>query len=340
VTFEIAYANRLTEPRRRVKVIIGPLADDLIPTDLERKRLMKTLGFLLAGRSARAICSVAPWSLSLLTGLLICVAGPRGARAADDGQPIRALLVSGGAFHDYAHQKGIVTKGISERVNVLWTVAYDTVPKRDHKNPLFESPDWAKGFDVIVYDECKGGVTDLEWIRRILKPHRDGLPAVVLHSAMHAYRSEGWPEAITPWFEFTGLQTTGHGRQAPIAIRFVDETSPITKGLENWTTIPEELYNNAAGQLLSTAHVLARGKQTLKDKNGKEVTSDNVVAWTNIYNGKTRVFATTIGHNNETVADPRYLDLVARGLLWSVDKLDDAHLKPVKKVPSEAQSKP
>jgi type 1 glutamine amidotransferase len=40
------------------------------------------------------------------------------------------------------------------------------------------------------------------------------------------------------------------------------------------------------------------------------------------------VFATTLGHNNDTVADPRYLDLVTRGLLWSLGKLDDKHLKP------------
>ena len=46
------------------------------------------------------------------------------------------------------------------------------------------------------------------------------------------------------------------------------------------------------------------------------------MAWTNLYKGKTRVFATTLGHNNETVNDPRYLDLVTRGLLWSVNKLD------------------
>ena len=43
--------------------------------------------------------------------------------------------------------------------------------------------------------------------------------------------------------------------------------------------------------------------------------------------GKTKVFGTTLGHNNETVADARYLDLVTRGLLWSVDKLNDASLK-------------
>ena len=38
--------------------------------------------------------------------------------------------------------------------------------------------------------------------------------------------------------------------------------------------------------------------------------ADAAVVWTNIYNGKTRVFGTTLGHNNQTVADPRFLDLV------------------------------
>lgn len=28
-----------------------------------------------------------------------------------------------------------------------------------------------------------------------------------------------------------------------------------------------------------------------------------------------------VGHNNETVSDPRYLDLVTRGVLWVCDKL-------------------
>jgi hypothetical protein len=29
------------------------------------------------------------------------------------------------------------------------------------------------------------------------------------------------------------------------------------------------------------------------------------------------------------VADPRYLDLVTRGLLWACDRLDASHLEPV-----------
>lgn len=270
----------------------------------------------------------------LMAGLAVlaaAVAGVCSARPADDDKPIRALLVLGGCCHDYAKQKDLLTAGISARANVQWAIAYDPSKAEDHLNPVYEKDDWAKGFDVIVHDECSAKMKDIKIIDRILKPHRDGLPAVVLHCGMHSYRSEGYPKA-TPWFEFTGLATTRHDMQAPIEITFVDKESPITKGMPGWKTINEELYNNSAGKLHETAQPLARGKQVVKSKDGKERTDDFVVAWTNKYNGKTNVFATTLGHNNETVADPRYLDLVTRGLLWSVGKLDEAHLKPAKKV--------
>ena len=141
---------------------------------------------------------------------------------------------------------------------------------------------------------------------------------------MHSYRSEGYPD-VTPWFEFTGLQSTRHETQSPIDIAFLKTEHAITKGHSDWTTINEELYNNSAGKLLDSATALARGKQTTRSKKG-EATTDYVVAWINDYKG-TKVFATTLGHNNETVADPRYLDLVTRGLLWSCGKLQPEYLK-------------
>ncbi len=271
-------------------------------------------------------------ALAIMSVSLFGLARVGAVHAKDRDRPIRALLVLGGCCHDYAKQKDILTRGISARANVMWTIAYDPNTTTTHKNPVYDSPDWAKGFDVIVHDECSSDVKDMDTINRILKPHRDGLPAVVLHCGMHCYRSEGWPKTITPWFELTGLQTTGHGPQLPIAIRFVDSDSPITKGLADWTTINEELYNNITGKLLDTGHALAVGKQPIKNREGKNPTDDTIVTWTNSYEGKTRVFATTLGHNNDTVADARYLDLVTRGLLWSVDKLDESHLHAAKTV--------
>ena len=259
-------------------------------------------------------------ALVLLTATLLSLATIEPAQAQDKPKPIRALLVIGGCCHDYAKQKDILTQGISARAHVEWVISYDPDQGTKHLNPIYEKPDWAKDFDVVIHDECCADVTDLAIINRILEPHRNGLPAVVLHCGMHSYRSKGYPKT-TPWFEFTGLPSTGHGPQQPIEVSFVDKDNPITKGLADWTTINEELYNNSAGKLLDTARPLARGKQ------GK---SDYVVTWTNNYLGKTKVFATTLGHNNETVADGRYLDLVTRGLLWSVGKLNNTYLKSTK----------
>lgn len=270
------------------------------------------------------------WFRGVVLVLLFAGAIPRAVTA--DDKPIRALLVIGGCCHDYAAQKDLLTKGISARANVTWTIAYDPDKTTSHMNPVYENPEWAAGFDVVVHDECSSDVKDLAVIERILRPHREGLPAVVLHCGMHCYRSQGYPKEVTPWFEFTGLPSTGHGPQLPIEVTLIDRGSPILQGLDNWTTINEELYNNFIGNVLPTARVLARGAQQVKGRDGTVNTVDSIVVWTNLYNEKTKVFATTLGHNNATVEDPRYLDLVTRGLLWSVGKLDAEHLKPAKKV--------
>ena len=271
---------------------------------------------------------------ALVVGSVAAVFIPT-ARAEDKqpAKPIKALFVCGGCCHDYAAQKDIITKGISARANVEWTIAYDPDKTTKHLNPIYENPDWAKGFDIIVHDECSADVKDMAMVERILKPHKDGLPGIVLHCAMHSFRTDGWnnKEVVNPWMAFTGLQTTAHGPQVPIELMYVEKENPINKGLADWATIKEELYNNIAGKVIETAKPVARGKQTVKGKDGKETTNETVVVWTNTYNGKAKVFGTTIGHNNETCSDAKYLDLLTRGLLWSVDKLDDAHLKAMAK---------
>lgn len=260
---------------------------------------------------------------------------------AAEQKPLRVLVVAGGCCHDYANQKDILKKGIEARLNATVEVAYVDIKDKNFKGkatqPIFEvykNADWAKNFDVVVHDECAADVTDQAYVANIVNAHRNGLPAVNLHCAMHSYRWGKFQEPVkagadnASWYEMLGLQSTGHGPQQPIAIAFTDKENPIVKGLVDWTTVNEELYNNV--QVL-TAKGLANGTQKIaekKDKAGKvtpakEVTS--IVVWTNEFGpNKTRVFSTTIGHNNATVEDARYLDLVTRGLLWSCGKLDES----------------
>ena len=44
-----------------------------------------------------------------------------------------------------------------------------------------------------------------------------------------------------------------------------------------------------------------------------------------------RIFSTSLGHYNDTVADDRYMQLVVRGLLWATGNLS-ADGKPVLKL--------
>jgi hypothetical protein len=241
------------------------------------------------------------------------------ASAAPDVKQLKALLVLGGCCHDYKTQKDLLSAGIESRANIKVDICYSDEKGTKPMFTCYEKDSWAEGYDVIIHDECAAGIEDTAIINRILDPHRKGLPAVALHCAMHSYRinplfrkplEAGADGAM--WFDFLGLQSTGHGPQQPIDITYVDAESPITKGFANWTTGKEELYNNLA--VRDTAKALAKGKQ------GNQET---IIAWTQAYGEKkTRVFGMTLGHNNETVADAHYLDLVTRGVLWACEKIE------------------
>lgn len=248
--------------------------------------------------------------------------------AAQAADPLKVLLITGGCCHDYAKQKDILKAGLEARANVVVTQVHTDDKSTNPPLAILGNPDYAKGYDLVIHDECAASVSNPEVIAGVLAPHKAGIPGVNLHCAMHCYRVGGANDPITDpeaphayWFNYLGLQSSGHGPQEPIAISFVDKDHAITKGLADWTTIKEELYNNVA---ILTAHALAKGKQTVTDKKtGEKKDVETVVVWTNEYGAKkTRVFSTTIGHNNETVADAKYLDLVTRGVLWACDKLD------------------
>jgi len=265
-------------------------------------------------------------STLLLAASLIVAALNLNFAQAQDTKPLRALLITGGCCHDYANQKDILKKGIEARANAVVDQIHTADSSTKPPLAILGNPDYAKGYDVVIHDECAADISEPAVIKGVLAPHRAGIPGVNLHCAMHSYRvgnpgerAEAGSERAA-WFDYLGLQSSGHGPQQPIAIRLTDKSHPINLGLADWTTINEELYNNV--QVLPTATPLASGKQTVKRRDGSTQENDFVVAWVNDYQG-VRVFSTTIGHNNATVEDARYLGLVTRGLLWACGKLDD-----------------
>ena len=276
--------------------------------------------------------------MKLILPLLTLAAGILLASAADTAvKPLRVLIVAGGCCHEYDKQPMALKEGIESRIHAIVDSAYNPDKSTKATFEIYKAKDWDKDFDVIIHDECSADVTDPAYVGAILGAHKAGKPAVNLHCAMHSYRWGNFREPVKPgadnagWYEYLGLQSTGHGPQQPIDISFTDKDSPITKGLANWTTINEELYNNI--QVLPTAKVLATGRQTVPPKGkpgepadpaAKPTVVTAAVAWVNEYGpNRTRIFSTSLGHNNDTVADARYLDLVTRGLLWSARRLAD-----------------
>jgi putative membrane-bound dehydrogenase-like protein len=251
-----------------------------------------------------------PRLFALLLTLLVLVPSARSA----EKKPIKALLVTGGCCHDYERQKRILTKGIAARANVEWTVVLQGGKTTDTKIPLYKDEGWADGFDVIVHNECFANVRDPKWLDRVLKPHRNGTPAILIHCAMHCYRTGG-----DEWFKFVGMQSPGHGPHYGYDVVNMQPDHPIMAGFgKSWPVAKGELYHSA--KLFPTARSLAAAKR-------KSDGQPQTCVWTNQY-GKTRVFATTIGHYNETMAEPKYLDMLTRGLLWSVDRLEKDEFTP------------
>jgi putative heme-binding domain-containing protein len=232
---------------------------------------------------------------------------------ADPPKPLRVLIVCGGCCHDYNTQKELLAKGMMERAHVDVEVVHQGGSATNSRIPLYESKEWSKGFDVVIHDECFADVKDNAYTQNIITPHREGLPGVVLHCAMHCYR-----DGTDDWFQFCGVTSRRHGAHYPHEVLNTDTAHPImAKFGAAWANPAGELY--WIEKVWPTAHPLASAKN-------KEQGNEEVCVWTNQY-GKGRVFGTTLGHHNETVSAPEYLDLVTRGTLWACDKLNDEYLK-------------
>lgn len=264
--------------------------------------------------------------MKLLPSLILCLGLSALSAQAQAPKPLRILLLTGGCCHDYPAQKDILKAGIEKRLNAEVTQIHTDDKSTKPPLEIYGNPDYAKGFDLVIHDECAAAISDEAVIRGVLHPHENGIPGVNLHCAMHCYRigNPNEPAEIgTPhglWFEYLGLQSSAHGPKEPIDITHLEKADPLSTKLPDWTTVNEELYNNI--KVFDTAKPITRGKQIVKNKDGTQKEVEYITAWTNLYKGKTRVFSNTIGHTSETVSDDRYMDFVSRGILWATDRLN------------------
>lgn len=220
-------------------------------------------------------------------------------------KPIRALIITGGCCHNYEFQSQAITQAVGRVAQVEWTILRDPRTGTRGEIDLYKDPHWAANYDVVIHNECFADTADPEYIRSITQAHQAGVPALVIHCAMHTYRAA----KIDDWREFLGVTSRRHDHQDRYPVKPAAPDHPIMKGFpENWLTPPDELY---------VIEKFWPGSKALATSVSKEDGKTYPVAWVHEY-GKARVFGTTFGHSDETFRDPVFLHLLANAFLWAV----------------------
>jgi type 1 glutamine amidotransferase len=229
----------------------------------------------------------------------------------NDVDPLRVLMVTGGGWHDYDVQKGILEMGLSERIgNIEFTIDHEIGGDSNAKLSRQQNSDWATEFDLVIYNNCQAGVEDVDHIEGIIEAHvQNHLPAVMLHCAMHSFRGD-----TMKWFEFVGARSHRHESHQAFTVEAVRTDHPIMANFpRTWRTSHGELYEIVE---------LFRGATPLARAYGIDTNMYHDVAWTHEYEG-VKVFSSTLGHHNETMGHDVNLNLVAAGLLWAAGKLNE-----------------
>ena len=252
---------------------------------------------------------IAPILLSLMAAILINAESKK-------SLPLKGLLVTGGGHHDYAAQKKIITEEISKRLSVEWEVMFVMDPRK--MKGLLSVDDWAKGYDFIFYNFCFAREDDVKFIDSVVKVHQGGIPAIAMHCAMHTYHPyvKGQKPEEKSWNKMLGVVSTGHGPHVPYDVTIAKKQAahPVVKGLPaKWRTPKGELY--MVPVVMEGTTVLAHGD------NGSEhrPPEPQACAWVKEKDGF-RLYATTMGHHNETVATKEFLDLLGNGIRWATQK--------------------
>ncbi|MCC7042229.1 MAG: ThuA domain-containing protein [Acidobacteria bacterium] len=246
--------------------------------------------------------------VALVGGLLLAATVAVVAQQPTPAEPrVKALLISSGAFHDYLHQSRVFVEAVGAAVPVDWTIALQGSPRgTTTRYPVYDRTDWAAGFDIVIHNECSADVSDPAFIRRITEAHRTArVPAMVVHCAMHSYRSA----TVDDWRELLGVTSRVHTPQFRIPVRWGDD--PIVRGLPaDWVTPMDELY------VIEKVWPGVRPIATAVDYRDER---SYPVAWVH-ETGGVRVFGTTLGHGTATWDDPVYQQLLVRGFRWAIGR--------------------
>jgi type 1 glutamine amidotransferase len=222
---------------------------------------------------------------------------------ADEPRPLKVLWCTGGGFHDFKGLTPLLNESMQQYANVRFDVA------GDYK--AWAKKGFADDYDAVVYFFSFHDKEAQPVVDNLAATIHAGKPALVIHGTLHAFRELG--TGRDAYCEAIGLTSVAHDPKRPLATKKVTDHPILRAWPDDWKTPSDELYQNIKVWPGATPLLTAYSETSKKD---------HVVAWVNQY-GKGRVFGTSLGHDRETAAQDSYHRLLADGLLWACDKLDE-----------------
>jgi len=251
--------------------------------------------------------------LSALRFALVLALGlaPPASRAADQGQKLNLLIITGSHSHDWKNTLPILKDFLQKtaRIEVEATLepAKDLTEENHAKYDVF----------LLHYKETREmpGRWPAEAERALLRAVEGGKGLVVLH-----YASSAFDDGKTNWPEYEKLigggwrRSKGFGAHAPIyqyRVEIRDRDHPITRGFPaGFLHTPDELYHKL--MMVEGNHVLAEAL----DDHPKGTQKKEPLVWVRTY-GKGRVYHNALGHGPDQMKGLGFQALMARGVEWA-----------------------
>lgn len=238
--------------------------------------------------------------LALLAPAALVLPGQRAAAGAPE--KVRVLIVTGENNHNWKettpHLEALLEATGRFTVTVTAspsTYLADTAHMDSHDVFLlhYNGPRWGQAAET-----------------NFLNSVRAGKGVSVLHAANNAF--PGWTE-YEKLVGITWRSTAGHGPYREFPVKYIVKNHPVTKGLKDMASHPDELYHRLTPAPNEPFTVLATAFADT-DKGGSG--QDEPMALVKTY-GNGRVFHTALGHDLRSMKDPAFMLLLARGTHWA-----------------------
>jgi uncharacterized protein len=202
------------------------------------------------------------------------------------GDLMKVLLLCGGIIHDW--------QGVGDVLSEILSGEDDLhVDRVNDDLDTFTDP---AQYDVIVFYHTRGELSDAQK-NGLFNAVAAGTGFVGLHGATVSFK--GNPS----WDAFIGGSFIGHPAPREYTVSVVDDTHPITEGLDEFTVFDEQYLIDHDPRV----HVLATA---LHDGIAE------TVAWTKDWTDG-RIYYLALGHDPDAARNPAFAGLLIRGIRWA-----------------------